>query len=183
MQTRDLPEFMTMLPGLVSKASQVVVATYNSVEGHQEGVTTLTDGKPLRVLCGNGSYRHVEFLPGIVEPIVGADESVRAGASKVIKDMDVPLTQALVILYAGLTQFYKMWSLTQRLVQNGNTVVVFGCGCPDNNQDIRHLSELENVVAVTPDMNGHTGCDGGRGELAQVVDFLVDSHKELASQS
>lgn len=182
MKTLSLVDFKRALPGLVEKTSQVIVATYNSVEGYREGMTALPNGKPLTVMCGGGAYRHIEFLPGLVERVPGADESVRAGTSKIIDGMkNGALTQALIILYAGLTQFSSMWALTQRLVQNGNTVVVFGCGCPDNNQDIRQLNDLENVMAVTPDIRGRMGCDGGRGELAQIVDTLVGTPMESIS--
>lgn len=182
MKTLTLVDFIATLPGLVEKANQVVVATYNTVSGHDEGARTMTNGKPLTVLCGGGTYRHVELFPGIAMSVPGADESVRAGASKIVNVMDESPTHKLVVLYAGLTQFDRMWSLTQRLVENGNTVAVIGCGCPDNSHEILHLRELENVVAVTPmapRLQGFRGCTGGRLELGEIVDSLVGIPAEV----
>lgn len=168
MKAVNLGTFLRDLPKLASGASNVVVATYNNLDSHPNGGTFNVGGKTLTILCGGASYAHIEDALGC-RPNPEAPPTKTAGAKKVSEGLASIDADSLVVLYAGKSRFSEMVRLAYNLAERGIKVALVGCGCDD--YMLRTLiKDYESITWVSPT---HGGCNGGRGDLSDIVAVLL----------
>jgi hypothetical protein len=163
--TITLDQFLADLPELVSGINNVVVATYNNLDSHENGGEFYTTGgRMVSIFCGGAVYADVEKLVGSnAVPLVKAMRMMN-----ISKTLELIAPGSLVILYAGKSHFDEMLQLSRRLAERDDKVALVSCGCDDCAFD--GVEPNENISLVKP-THGH--CNGGRNDLSRIVARLL----------
>jgi hypothetical protein len=167
MKILTLKEFIKNLNDFAGDAKNIVIATYNGIDGYREGVATLdAHGKQLKVICGGGDFAGLDTDLGVIQN-PKAQSTKDVGAKIVAGELSETPEGTCAILYAGIPRFDEMAELAEALTQRGVKVALLTCGCDTDDVFYGVKSEFRNsIVGIIP---RHIVCNGGREDLAEIV--------------
>lgn len=170
MKALSLGQFLEKLPEIVSDVKNVVVATYNNIYSYANGaVIPNAKGKRITILCGGAARTNVEFDLGLNVPNQDVQATKTVGAKIVSDGLAAVAAETLVVLYAGKSRCDEMARLAYRITERGAKVALVSCGCYTD--VFGRISPNENIILVMP---LHGVCNGGRGDLSEIVDALLN---------
>ncbi|MEK7585561.1 MAG: hypothetical protein AAB455_03575 [Patescibacteria group bacterium] len=171
MYKMTLDSFLAVtLPNWLSGTASFVVATYNTVNGHeQRGKIQINEGKSLTIVSGGAPYRRMDAMT----PNPGYSESKTTDGLMVVSSALDRLDEKafeVVVLYAGKSRFAEVERLGRKLANRGKIVFLLACGCDDDQFEfVEFHDRMEGIMPNDP----ICGCDGGRQNLALIVEAIL----------